>query len=714
MNNSSEEKLIHQLTYIGSDGDNYFTDSPPEDVMDNVLDDKERQINTEDEQESHKPKYQYCEELVSWLQFNARVLNEARRSINPIMERLNFIGIADSNLDEFIRTKFVTNKSLKRKIVDQTKLIEETFDQLKEELLTEYNIDFSNMEFIKQHKDAYFYLRNEFKKKIFPLIQPLILKKELPIPDIDDGGTFIISKLESDDPKGITGIIRLPDIELMKVKHMPHHDTYITNEEVILEFIGNFYRGKNILWNKIFKVYRRIDSLNINMDSNYIDGIRSQLHKRTKAEIVMVDINTNIDGIESILGNAKKRRRKYVGGLKYLSSLKDVVSYTDSMVFNKAKPRTPIAFSNGISVFDTLTKTDVMVHFPYESFEKSTIRFLEEAANDPDVLCIKQTLYRVSKNSRLTKALITAAKSGKQVVVLLELKAKMDEWNNLRLADQLKKAGCHIIFGPTNMKTHAKTILVIRREGDKLAKYINISTGNFNEKTAKIYEDISYFTKERKRFKIGEDLCELFNHLGGYNELSTTNKLLIAPVNFRERIIEEIDNCIKSPNSTIVMKMNSLTDKDIVKKLYDASNAGVEIKLIVRGMCILIPGIEGMSENIEVISIVGRYLEHSRIYEFVYTDDNKNDAHNIYIGSGDIMPRNLDHRIEVILPITDFYFKTRLQTLLENYFIDTKNKYIMNSDGTYSYPSDNEAEKSFSIQNDLIKYYKKIEKAILK
>ena len=712
MNNSSEEKLMRQLTYIGSGDDNYFTESAPEDVIEDVLDNKERY--TEDEQKSHKPKYQYCEELVSWLQFNARVLNEARRSINPIMERLNFIGIADSNLDEFIRTKFVTNKSLKRKIVDQTKLIEETFDQLKEELLTEYNIDFSNMEFIKQHKDAYFYLRNEFKKKIFPLIQPLILKKELPIPDIDDGGTFIISKLESDDPKGITGIIRLPDIELMKVKRMPHHDTYITNEEVILEFIGNFYRGKNILWNKIFKVYRRIDSLNINMDSNYIDGIRSQLHKRTKAEIVMVDINTNIDGIESILGNAKKRRRKYVGGLKYLSSLKDVVSYTDSMVFNKAKPRTPIAFSNGISVFDTLTKTDVMVHFPYESFEKSTIRFLEEAANDPDVLCIKQTLYRVSKNSRLTKALITAAKSGKQVVVLLELKAKMDEWNNLRLADQLKKAGCHIIFGPTNMKTHAKTILVIRREGDKLAKYINISTGNFNEKTAKIYEDISYFTKERKRFKIGEDLCELFNHLGGYNELSTTNKLLIAPVNFRERIIEEIDNCIKSPNSTIVMKMNSLTDEDIVKKLYDASNAGVKIKLIVRGMCILIPGIKEMSENIEVISIVGRYLEHSRIYEFVYTDDNKNDAHNIYIGSGDIMPRNLDHRIEVILPITDFYFKTRLQTLLENYFRDTKNKYIMNSDGTYSYPSDNETEKSFSIQNDLIKYYKKIEKAILK
>lgn len=703
-----EQKLIHQSSSIEIDKKNDLNNDFADTCNDDVLEEKTIKSCNE------KPRYPYCEELVSWLQFNARVINEARRSINPIMERLNFIGIADSNLDEFIRTKFVRNKSLKKKIVDQTKIIEKTFDQLKEELLINYNIDFTSMDYIKEYKEAYFYLRDEFNKKIFPLIQPLILKKELPIPDIDDGGTFIISKLESDDPKGITGIIRLPDIELMKVKHMPHHDTYITNEEVILEFIGNFYRGKNILWNKIFKVYRRIDSLNINMDSNYIDGIRSQLNKRTKAEIVMVDINSNISGIESVLGDAKKRKRKYVGGLKYLSNIKDIVSYTDSMVFNKAKPRTPIAFSNGISVFDTLSKSDVLVHFPYESFEKSTIRFLEEAANDPDVLCIKQTLYRVSKNSKLTKALINAAKSGKQVVVLLELKAKMDEWNNLRLADQLKKAGCHIIFGPTNMKTHAKTILVIRREGDKLAKYINISTGNFNEKTAKIYEDISYFTKEKKRFKIGDDLCELFNHLGGYNELSNSHNLLIAPVNFRKKIVEEIDNCIKSPNSTIVMKMNSLTDKDIVEKLYDASNAGVKIKLIVRGMCILIPGATKMSENIEVISIVGRYLEHSRIYEFIYDDENGESIHNMYIGSGDLMPRNLDHRIEVILPITDSYSKIHLKLLLDNYFRDTKNKYIMNSNGTYSYPSDNETDESFSVQNDLIRHYKKIEKVILK
>lgn len=655
--------------------------------------------------------YQYCEELISWLQFNARVINEARRSINPIMERLNFIGIADNNLDEFIRTKFKNNKGLKQKIVNQTKLIEETFDDIKKELSDKYNIKLVSMEEVKDEKKIYFTLKEYFKSKIFPLIQPLILKNELPMPDIEDGGTFIISKLETDDPKGVTGIIRVPDIELIKIKSNKH-DIFITNEEVIMEFIGNFYRGKSILWNKIFKVFRRIDSLNIDINSNYIDGIRDQLYKRSKAEIIMVDINHDISGLESIVGDAKKRKRKYVGGLSYLSNVKNVIPYTSNMVFDKAKPRIPMAFVEN-SIFDVLNRTDVLVHFPYESFEKSTIRFLREAANDPNVLCIKQTLYRVSKNSKLTKALIDAAKSGKQVVVLLELKAKMDEWNNLNLADELKEAGCHIIFGPTDMKTHAKTTLIIRREGDKLVKYVNISTGNFNEKTAKIYEDISYFTKERKKFRIGDDLCELFNLLGGFSDIKKTNDLLIAPVNFRSKIIKEIDNCIKNPNGAIVMKMNSLTDKKIVDKLYEASNAGIKVKLIVRGMCILIPGVEGMSENIEVISIIGRYLEHSRVYEFQYDVDGMH-TNQIYIGSGDMMPRNLDHRIEVIVPITSVTLKDHLHNLLEKYFKDNTNKYVMNSNGDYSYPSDNEKEKSFSIQNDLVKHYKQIEKSIIK
>lgn len=668
-------------------------------------------INNDSSKKETNTGYQYCEELVSWLKFNARVINEARRSVNPIMERLNFIGIADSNLDEFIRTKFKNNKGLKQKIVDQTKVIEETFDQLREELLVNYNICFISMDDIRDNKKIYFSLKEYFKSKIFPLIQPLILKNELPMPDIEDGGTFIISKLETDDTKGVTGIIRVPDIELIKVKY-DKHDTFITNEEVIMEFIGNFYRGKTIMWNKIFKVFRRIDSLNIDINSNYIDGIRDQLYKRSKAEIIIVDINNDISGLESIVGDAKKRKRKYVGGLSYLSNVKNVIPYTSSMVFDKAKPRTPLAFVDN-SIFDVLNRTDVLVHFPYESFEKSTIRFLREAANDPNVLCIKQTLYRVSKNSKLTKALIDAAKSGKQVVVLLELKAKMDEWNNLNLADELKEAGCHIIFGPTNMKTHAKTTLIIRREGDKLVKYVNISTGNFNEKTAKLYEDISYFTKERKKFRIGDDLCELFNHLGGFSDITATNDLLIAPVNFRSKIIEEIDNCIKDPNGVIVMKMNSLTDKEITDKLYEASNAGVKVKLIVRGTCILIPGVEGMSENIEVISIVGRYLEHSRIYEFQYGVDDEYTNH-VYIGSGDMMPRNLDHRIEVIVPITNVVLKDHLHNLLEKYFKDDMNKYVMNSSGDYSYPSDNENERSFSIQDDLIKHYKQIEKSIIK
>lgn len=652
--------------------------------------------------------FSYCGELDSWLNFNARVINEAKRSINPILERFNFIGIAESNLNEFIRTKFSLNKGMKKKITEQTKVIESTFDSLKEELLTKYGLSFVTMNDIRDDKKAYYGLKEEFKKNIFPLIQPLILKNELPLPRLDDGGTFIITRL-ADSVNEVTGIIRLPEISLLKVKGSGSKK-YITNEEVIMEFIGNFYRGKTILWNKMFRVYRRIDSLSIDINDNYIDGIRSQLYNRSSAEIVMVDIDSDIEGIESITGDARKRKRHYVGGLTYLSSVKDIIDRDDNMVFSKAKPRKPIAFSKSESMFDTLTKGDVLVHFPYESFEKSTIRFLEEAARDPNVVSIKQTLYRVSKNSRLTKALIEAAKSGKQVVVLLELKAKMDEYNNLKIADQLKEAGCHIIFGDTSMKTHAKTTLIIRKEGSKLAKYVNVSTGNFNEKTAKIYEDISYFAKDRKKFRCGDDLLELFTHLGGFSDVKVNNELLISPINFRSKIIEEIDNCIKhSKESSIVMKMNSLTDHRIAEKLYEASNAGVKIKLIVRGMCILIPGVNGQSENIEVISIVGRYLEHSRIYEFKY-----NNQHNVYIGSGDMMPRNLDYRIEVVAPIINPSLKLHLSELLKQYFKDNMNSYKLNSEGTYICPSDSLNLKSFSVQNELIKHYKKVEKSIIK
>jgi polyphosphate kinase len=532
------------------------------------------------------------------------------------------------------------------------------------------------------------------------------------MPEIDDGGSFLISKIESNDARGVTGIIKLPDQNIIKVKSN-NCVYYISQHEIIEEFINTFYVGKSILWNKTFRVFRKVDSLNVDIHSNYIGGIRKELSSRRTAEVIMVDISSDINGIEAIIGDANKRKRKYPCGLSFLKDIKDHIPYTNDMIYDKARPREPLDMI-GSSMFDIISKENILVHFPYESFDLSTVRLLQEAAEDPNVISIKQTLYRVSKDSPLTKALIDAAKAGKQVVVLLELKAKMDEWNNLLLAEKLKQAGVNIIFGPVEMKIHAKTTLIVRRENDKIVKYANISTGNFNDKTARLYEDISYFVKERSKFRVGDDLSKLFNYLGGYSDLTKIKTIIISPNNFRSTIIEQIDNCIKynsnniSEPATITMKMNSLTDVEMANKLKEASCAGVKIRLIVRGMCILIPGIEGVTDNIEVISIIGRYLEHSRVYEFNYG------VRNIYIGSGDLMTRNLDHRVEVLIPVKPKKCKDHLHEFLEDYFNDNTNKYICKSDGSYDIPTDIISEDSFSVQNEYIQKYKKIEKSIIK
>ena len=638
------------------------------------------------------------DQLQSWLKFNYRVLTEATRTTNPIIERLNFIGIADSNLDEFIRCKIINmDKILKNDIIEQTLNIENICDELFIELEEKYGIKICKMEQLR-NTPRYTKVKAYFKANLYPLIQPLILKDELPLPYIDDGSMFIITKLET-EPKSTTGIIRIPTAELVKFKY--EDDVfYVINVDIIEEFISEFYRDKIIRWSRQFRIFRRVDSLQVETDKYYIDGIREGLSSRDFADIIMVDCDKPINGIENIIGSVKKRKRKYVHGLSFLKNIKNIINTTPNMVYSKSKPKIPVRLGSG-SIFDTLTKTDVLVHFPYQSFNLSTQRFLNEAAYDPNVLSIRQTLYRVSKDSPIVDTLITAAKNGKQVVVLLELKAKMDEYNNLIMVDKLKSVGCHVIFGPTNMKIHGKTILVIRREGDKLAKYINISTGNYNNETAKIYEDLSYFGKERKKFKIGNDLCELFNYLGGCSELHESKHLLLSPLNLRSKLIEHIDECIANPRESVInMKMNSLTDIDMANKLVEAADAGVKINLIVRGMCIL-----EYHDNIKIKSVIGRYLEHSRIYEF--TCGQKND---IYIGSADLMTRNLDHRVEVLLPIKNNNIKITIQNLIKKYLEDTTDSYVLNKENIYELLELD--ENATSIQNYFIEKYKNDENTI--
>jgi polyphosphate kinase len=655
----------------------------------------------------------YIEDIKSWLMFNDRVLFEAARETNPILERLNFLGIADSNMDEFIRTKFRNNKGLKKAIKRQTIKLEEIYDSLLVEL-ERYGIKIVPMSEIKHDRKAYKTLKDKFRKNIFPILQPLILKNELPLPDIQDGGNFIITKLDNEDARGVTCILKIPDSKLIKVNMKGTDKTvYVMQDDLILEFINEFYKGKKILWNKPFRVLRRIESLYVDTQSNYITTIKEGLNKRKKAEVVIVDLVSDIDGLRSICGDAKKRKRKYVFGLSFLKDIKDVINYSDEMVYKKTKPRIPLDFI-GKDIFKIISDGDIVVHMPYQSFDLSTVRFLEAAAKDPNVKAIKQTLYRVTGDSPITKALIEAAKSGKQVTVLLELKAKFDEYNNIKWAEELSKAGCDIIFGPVEMKTHGKISMVIREENGVLQKYLNISTGNFNDATAKVYEDISIFIKDRKKFKVADDMTQLFNYLGGYCKLVRTKEILLAPYNFRSTIEEKIDRCIEAAQngteSNITIKVNGLTDIRIIDKLYAASQVGVRIDLIVRGMCSLIPGIKGMSENITVRSIVGRYLEHSRIYRFSYGEE----VPTIYVGSADLMKRNLDHRVEIVVPIKNKKIIGEIDQLLELYLKDNTNSHTMKGN-EYIPPALNPGDKdSFSIQNYLIEKYKRIEKEIIR
>lgn len=655
----------------------------------------------------------YYDELISWLKFNNRVINEAKRKINPILERFKFLGIADSNLDEFIRTKFRGGKKYKKLISEQTYEIDSLYESLKEELFNQ-GIKIISINDIKNNSELYDKAKKKFINLLYPVIQPLILAKDLPLPIIDDGGSFIISKFKTNE-RETSGIIRIPETTLIKIDK----DSYIPSDEIILEFINIFYQGKTISEQYCFRVLRKVDNLYAD-EMDYLSGIKKQLKDREKAEIIMVDLNFTGNILKEYLDdNTKKRKRTYVFGLSFLKDIHDLIEeYPNTMAYPKAKPRVPVAFV-GQSFFKVLSKEDVLIHFPYQDFQKSSVKFIEEAAKDPKVIAIKQTLYRVKKDSPIIKALCEAAENGKQVIVLLELKAKMDEKNNFEIASLLQNSGCHVIFGPVAMKTHAKITLVIRKEKDEISKYVNISTGNFNDSTAKQYEDISYFAKDHSKLKPGMDLCTLFNYLGGCSELTENTDLLISPISARKRFEQEINNCINSIKThpeylpKIIIKCNAFTDTQMADKIYEASDNGIDIDLIIRGMCIVKAGTE-IGKNIRCRSIVGRYLEHSRIYVFQYINDKGKETTTVIIGSGDMMTRNLDYRVEVFLPIKNKSMKEQILELLNLYLSDNTHSYILSETGDYIIPADDLNENSIDIQNTLISKYKELEKNLLR
>lgn len=648
----------------------------------------------------------YNNRELSWLDFNYRVLDEAFRKDNPILERVKFLAISAENLDEFFMVRVA---GIMEQISSNYKKKDPAGFTPKQQLLkiNEKTRDFLNKQYqcfkksIKPAlnlKNIYFleikdlnseqkkYVDNYFNKIIFPVLTPLAVDQSRPFPLLANKSLNLAVRLLKEGETNFA-LVQVPSI-LPRFLELPSEDEkkyFILMENIIIEKLPQLFELHKIKACCQFRITRNSD---LEIDEEAADllvEVQRSIKKRKRGEPVRLELLKNCDKktknfLVKMLSMNENDIYELTGpiDLTFLLKFSQIKGF-DKLRFDPIAPVDPPADFWGFkSVFDAIKQRDRLVHHPYESFS-AVINFINQAATDENVLAIKQTLYRVSGNSPIIAALIKAAENGKQVTVLVELKARFDEENNVNWAKKLEQAGCHVIYGVYGLKTHCKILLVVRQEDEGIKRYIHMSTGNYNESTAKVYTDIGFFTC---RENFGSDASSLFNTLTGYSRPPEYSKLIVAPIkmrNFFEKMIEnEIQNAENGLQAEIIIKINSLVDENIINLFYKASNAGVKIDLIVRGICCLIPGIKGMSENITVRSIVGQFLEHSRIYKFCCANDQK-----IFIGSADLMPRNLDKRVELIFPIDDENLKNRINDILNVMLNDTTNARIQSQSTEY-------------------------------
>ena len=647
----------------------------------------------------------YNNRELSWLDFNTRVLEEAFKKENPIMERLKFLAICASNLDEFFMVRVagimdqvssnykkcdpsgLTPKQQLSEIINKSKefLNRQYFcweNPIKRALNNEgiYFLKVSDLNNLQKEKvDKY------FDKIIFPVLTPLAVDRSRPFPLLLNRSLNIAVNLERDN-KSNFAIVQVPGI-LPRFLELPSENgrSFILLEDIIMSKLSELFELYDIKACFPFRITRNSDLDVDDEREDLIIAIKNSIKKRKRGKPVRVEIIKDCDlqtkkFLIDMLDVDKEDIYEISGPIDFTFLFKFAsLEGFERLCFEKMPPLNPPKdFFGCTDYFEAIRQKDRLVHHPYESFD-AVLNFIRQAANDKDVLAIKQTLYRVSGKSPIIEALMKAAENGKQVTVLVELKARFDEENNIIWAKKLEQAGCHVIYGLSGLKTHCKILLVVRKEDGGIRRYIHMATGNYNDSTAKVYTDIGLFTCKET---FGIDASSLFNYLTGYSNSPEYNKMIVAPHKMRsffESMIEnEIENAKNSDKSEIIMKLNSLVDVDIIKLLYKASKAGVKVKLIVRGICCLVPGVKNISENIEVISIVGRYLEHSRIYKFGCAGNPK-----IFIGSADLMPRNLDRRVELIFPIDDEDLKNRVSEMLNVMLSDTTNARIQQSDTKY-------------------------------
>ena len=650
------------------------------------------------------PPVPYINRELSWLDFNARVLYEATDPRNALLERVRFLAIFARNLDEFFQVRVAglkqqlaagrsspspdglsaaqTLDAIRDKVLAQTTQHSAAMAQVRGEL-AEHDVRIVGYD---ERPERHLELRRQFLDEIFPVLTPLAVDPGHPFPYISDLSlSLAVTVRDPDSGERRFARIKVPPVLPRLVAVAPQ--TYILLEQVIAANLDALFPGMEVLEHHLFRVTRNAD-LDIEEDEadDLLLAIEEELRKRRFGEAVRLEVERSMPPATRALlerGLTVKPSDVYeIAGMLDLSAL-EVIADLDlpSLQSRPWQPVTPPRLTppdedEPADVFAAIRTGDLLVHHPYESFVGSVQRFIEQAAEDPDVLTIKMTLYRTSGDSPIVRSLIHAAEQGKQVVVLVEIKARFDERANIVWARALERAGAHVVYGLVGLKTHCKTALVVRREGRGLRRYVHIGTGNYNQRTARLYVDLGLLSADHE---LGADVTDLFNSLTGLSRQRSFRKLLVAPMSLRDgltQLIEgEIDRQREAGDGRIVMKLNSIVDPALIGALCRASQAGVPVDLIVRGMCSLRPGVEGQTETIRVRSIVGRFLEHSRIFTF-----GGGDRERMYIGSADIMERNLDRRVEAVVPVEDAAARARLRGIIELMLADDRRAWELGAD----------------------------------
>ena len=646
---------------------------------------------------------------LSWLQFNERVLNEAGNPRVPLAERLTFASIYQTNMDEFFMVRVgahmtqmqmdeeirdnktnMTSKEQVDAILARVRELEIKKTRIYEQLMGElepHGIHLINFNKLSQEEGAY--LEEYFDHYIAPFLSPMIVGKQQPFPFLNNKGIYAIVLLSTKNGKNKTGIVNCTNSVFKRLIAIPGRPGYfMLSEDLILHFVSKLFQKYSIREKSLMRVTRNadIDANDLyDEDLDYRDMMEHLIKRRTRLSPVRLELSNEINN------KAKNEVAKYIGmdtnhiikvntplDMSFVFELQGFLRDKTELFYQKRSPQMPVSLDYRKNIMEQVSKKDVLLSYPFESM-KPFIKMLHEAAEDPTVVSIKMTLYRVADRSKIIEALVEAAENGKEVVVLVELRARFDESNNIEMSRRLEDAGCRIIYGLGQYKVHSKLCLITRNLPEGISYITQVGTGNYNEKTSRIYTDLSLITSN---FEIGSEVAKVFQSLLLGETVDDVEHLLVAPKCLQSKILamidEEIEKVKAGGEGYLGFKINSLTDKTIINKIIEASQAGVKVELIIRGICCLKPGVEGYTENVTVVSVVGRYLEHSRIYRF-----GKGEGECIYIASADFMTRNTIRRVEVAAPVYDETLKTRLKHIFDTIMLDDEKGKEQNGEGLY-------------------------------